>query len=517
MKLFSRLSPGQKAAWLIAAAAVLLALVAGGALLLRGGGRVVVNTQAQGDIPEPETAVPLAPIGDSRADRVQSVVIYSAGADGQMTAAVREISVTYDTTLAEAVVNAVLQTAAGQGGSTQGAGDIELLSLELSQGVATVNLSIDARRLEAERLHMLRAALVNSLLELRSVSYVNVLIDDREECIVNLPAGTMSRFDNDLSAMWLKASAEEQKFAAENQRGNVLTRNVTLYFGAPGGRYMLPEVRSVRIEDGDYLSEIVDQLLKGPSDTLRCERLLPSGSEYLRGEPEIVTAEDGSKIAVLSFGGEINDYLRRNEISTALALGSLTRSICGFVPEVEGVLCDIDGIMVTELYDADGQLMHSFGDGIMRRGDFDSLVGEVRTVYRASADSMVLIPEDAAMSRYDVDSPRALLRQLLEQPSAEGAASVRAIPAAVTDADILGVRVESDQVLINLSGAFYQACQGMSADSARAMVYSIVNTMCGLDGVKSVRLYFDGERVDYIAGAIYVRGPLLSNVGMVRG
>ena len=56
----------------------------------------------------------------------------------------------------------------------------------------------------------------------------------------------------------------------------------------------------------------------------------------------------------------------------------------------------------------------------------------------------------------------------------------------------------------------------MSADEARALVYSIVNTMCELPGIKSVRFYFDGERVDYLAGAICLRGPLMSNVGIVR-
>ena len=90
------------------------------------------------------------------------------------------------------------------------------------------------------------------------------------------------------------------------------------------------------------------------------------------------------------------------------------------------------------------------------------------------------------------------------------------MPDGVTDADVLGVRVERDQVLVNLSGAFYQACAGMRPERARALVYSIVNTMCSLDGIRSVRFYFDGERVDSLASAISMRGPLLSNSGIVQ-
>ena len=118
------------------------------------------------------------------------------------------------------------------------------------------------------------------------------------------------------------------------------------------------------------------------------------------------------------------------------------------------------------------------------------------------------------MPRYDVDNPRALLKLLMQQPLSAGLS--RATPDIVTDADTLGVRVENDQVLINLSGAFYQACQGLTSGRARTMVYAIVNTMCQMDGISGVRFYFDGERVESLASTISMRGPLMYNGGIVR-
>lgn len=507
MKLFDGLNRRQRTAWLIAGAVVLLAVVAGVALMLRSNRQVVLNADVVGQIPEPEAAVPLAPIGDSRADRVRSVVIYHPDAIGlNLVTDVREVTYGSDLTLEEAVVEAVLDELGAD------ADDIQLLSLEVSQRVATVNLSIDARMLDPEQLHSLRAALVNSLLELSDMDYVNVLINDREECIIQLPTGTLNRFGTELDAEWTQAASEQARF--DSDESAVLERYMTLYFGAAGGEYILPEVRSARIEGDDYLGAVVEQLLRGPDDTLTYSRLMPSDSEYLRRTPAIVVSDDGNRIAVLSFNGKIMEYFERNGISTALAMGALTRSICGFVPEVDGVLCDINGITLTELTDINGEVVYAFDDGIMRRSDFDSLVGEVARVYYPSGEPAVLKPYDIAVSRYDVDNPRALLKLLMEAPEDGGAR--RAMPQGVTDADVLGVRVDSDQVLINLSGAFYQACQGMSADEARALVYSIVNTMCELPGIKSVRFYFDGERVDYLAGAICLRGPLMSNVGIVR-
>ncbi|MDQ9746824.1 GerMN domain-containing protein, partial [Acinetobacter baumannii] len=81
-----------------------------------------------------------------------------------------------------------------QGLAALGASDIQLLSLEVAQGVATVNLSIDARRLEPERLHMLRAAIVDSLIELGGIDGVNVLIVPDGSCIMPSSRSSISTF-----------------------------------------------------------------------------------------------------------------------------------------------------------------------------------------------------------------------------------------------------------------------------------------------------------------------------------
>ncbi|MEG2857923.1 MAG: GerMN domain-containing protein, partial [Clostridia bacterium] len=238
------------------------------------------------------------------------------------------MAITSDTTLAEAVVKAVLASP-GEGLAPVANSDIQLLSLELSSGVATVNLSIDARRLDPERLQILRAAVVNSLIELQDIQYVNLLIDDREECILQLPAGTMSRFDTDLTALWAQASTEDARYESTESESRALSRDITLYFGASGLKYLLPEVRAVRIEGGDYLGGVLSQLFKGPGDTLNYERILPSGNECLREKPEIIVDEYGNKIAVISFTSAFSDYLKRNQIPTCLAFGSIVRTVCG--------------------------------------------------------------------------------------------------------------------------------------------------------------------------------------------
>ena len=78
MKSFNALTRRQKTAWIIAGAALMIAALAGVWLISGGSRQVVVNNDIVSSLPEPETAAPLAPIGDSRADRAISESVYYA-------------------------------------------------------------------------------------------------------------------------------------------------------------------------------------------------------------------------------------------------------------------------------------------------------------------------------------------------------------------------------------------------------------------------------------------------------
>jgi len=86
-------------------------------------------------------------------------------------------------------------------------------------------------------------------------------------------------------------------------------------------------------------------------------------------------------------------------------------------------------------------------------------------------------------------------------------------PAGVYYDDIPGVSLEDGIVSVNLSGNFYRQSQELDADRERAVVYSIVNTLCGLDGVTGVRFYIEGITAETLSGSIYLKSILLPNPG----
>jgi spore germination protein GerM len=77
------------------------------------------------------------------------------------------------------------------------------------------------------------------------------------------------------------------------------------------------------------------------------------------------------------------------------------------------------------------------------------------------------------------------------------------------------VRIEEGIALVNLSGNFYRSCQQMNEQAERNLVYALVNTLCGLDPVRKVRFFIDGQSVDALVTAVSLRGALLPNPGIV--
>lgn len=465
-------------------------------------------------LPEPEVSTPEAPMGDSRLEGNLSVGLYYVSEDGQALRQVwRQISLPSDKTLEEVVAENLLSTPEDTGLSTVVPYGTTLLWLEQSNGVVTVDLSIDARNVENEQaLLNMRAAFANTLCALDGVEYVNLLIGGQEEGILGMPMGTMTQNDGNLATLWAQVQADEARFIQGLEEERTLERYVTLYFPAQDNTYILPEVRKIVFTDENYEAALLDELLKGPSDNQGTKRLVPQDREILSAEPEIVISEDGFKQICFRFVPELRDLLNQAGVSEAQFFAALTYTMSGFVPELEGITAFIGEEAVLEIQQA-GQIQ-SFEDGVMRREDFHSAAGRQVKLYFANEDGgLKLITR--AMGQQSAASPRVLLYELFSGVRA-GEDALNVAPDGLMDTDILGVRIENGQALVNLSSNFYRCCQSLDAQAEQNLVYAMVNTLTELDGVKSVQFYIEGEVVDVLAQRIYIKAPLMRNPGIIN-
>lgn len=473
------------------------------------------GTSEEVALPEVVDVIPDTLTGDTRADQSYRVNLYYISSDlQQLVTIARVVRVSGgDESLAEKVMERLLEPSGSADGLAIAPEGTRLLSLEVAQGIATVNLSIEANESENEQRQVwMRAAITNTLTELGGIDAVNVLVGGMEESVLDMPVGTLKKTDGNLSGLYARYLADSERYqnAQTHDAAHALEREVTLYFAARLGDKLLPEARTVRFETEDYIGTLLTELMKGPVSTAHARSVLPVGtvqSGLLQRVPEIVTTEDGLRLIVLDFDANLLEEIDRMQIAPDQLYGALTLTLCRFVPEINGIAINLNGQQVNLL--GNGQ-----EDGYMTPASFVSAVGSLGRLYFSTEESR-LLAVDRVMAPQRTANPRALLEELIAGPLGSDANAYRVVPDGITGADILGVRVEGDLVMINLSSNFYRCCQSLSSLQERNLIYSIVNTMTELSGVRRVRFYVDDDGVDTLVKDVFLRSPLIRNPGLM--
>lgn len=363
--------------------------------------------------------------------------------------------------------------------------------LEVSCGVATVDLPARVRTLSQEMLFAVRMAIANTLTEFSEISYVNVLIGGREEGLdlgATLPVGTITRVDD------LDVGARYSRLYEQRLSPGGVTLLTTLYFPAAEGGLLLPEVRSIayaQVSPIEYLYTLLGELGKGAGLAL-CAQDVPAPMDYIEEMPEIVRTEDGYLAIELRMSGALTAALDAAGLAQETYLAMLTDTLMGFVPGVEGLRVSIGGETAAEL---------------ATRSEFGGCVGAPATLYAGNGDGLSRVRR--VLPEADADDARARLAALM-QLGEEGA-----LPAGLAQEDILAVYAGEETIAVNLSSRFRDALAGLGHRQERAAVYAMVNTLTEDTRAERVAFFFEGEQVETLAGELEMRGAFLRNPGMV--
>lgn len=472
----------------------------------------VSSPDTQVVMPTPADEAPEAPMGDG-ADSVRFLAsLYVPSADGQrLIAREMQIQRPADVSPVEFVLNALLLTLAGDVRSIVPEGT-RVLSVEESGDLVTVDLSLDARNTEGDQqATWLRAAIANTLTRLPGVKYVNVLSAGRQEGTFGLPNGASGGMNDDLTALWAQLLTEAELLEeTANPMNWELERTVFLYYASPDGELFAPEARTLRFTGEGYAEQLVQELLAASQGSARSP--FPSQGD-MQSEPALLVDDAlGRRIVMFSFEKGIEEALQAEGKSVYQLCGSLTLTLAGFLPGLDGVSIYVDGEALTLLETDSGAIEST--DGVWRREDFAGAVCGYQTLYWAGEEGglkKIVRP----VARAQAGSARAALSALMAGPKAweEGSAT---LPAGLTEADVLGIRISGGEALVNLSSNFYRCCQSFSALQEQLMVYSMVNALTDLDEVERVRFYVESEPVDTLVTTVFLRGALMRNPGLIR-
>lgn len=485
------------------------------AAILLGGCAGPVEERAMEDLSDLPVHVPAeAPVRDGAQEKRMLATLYFLSTDGAaLCPETREITAKGGESRAQAALEALLAGTTEPDAIWPELGEAKAeRMLEVSSGVATVNLPAHARTLDPQTLYAVRMAITNTLTEFPEISYVNVLIGGREEGLdlgATLPVGTMTREENlDVRAKYNRRY--EQRLSTQGV--SLLT---TLYFPSRDGGLLLPQVRSIsyaQVSPIEYLYTLLGEMGKGANGTLYA-REIPAPLDYIEEMPEIVRTEDGYLAIEIRLSSALDDALYASGLTRGIYMAMISDTLLGFVPGVEGLRISIgshwlDGIAAQ---DTPEEREVVFRQGLVTREAFQGYVGAPVTLYAMNEHTSGLQRLQRTIAQGLQRDPRERIYALMRLSHE----SIFALPERISAQDILAVELGEDVISVNLSDAFADALSKLEPDQERAAVYAMVNTLTeGMD-VSKVAFFFDGQQLSALAGELEMRGVFMRNPGMV--
>lgn len=478
--------------------------------------------------PDPELTLPpaaqnyVAPIGDAALEYTAEAVLYMPRHNSDHLIAVTSpVIFSASRPPAESLVRALLNhsstdTAATLGGSVSlslyGANPVEV-----SCNVATVNLAASALQLSRGDLYMAFQAIANTLTELPNIDYVNFLVVDRAvglDIANTLPMGAFSRsLGEDITAVY------EQKLTRrvsvnEDASSKTFSANATLYFPLQNTPGVLSEVRTCNFQNqlvSDMVITLLRELEKGPQRNNIDSPALPLLSEMLTIPPYMDYSDAlGGQVISLHFSFNLDEMLDAYNLTRANCMASLCYTLSTFFPGIAGITATIgdspvETLMLTNSFTSSVL----FDDYIQQRSDFAVLMYDLCTLYFANEHMTALLATQRPIPYYQIHNPRTLLQELAKGPQKyDHKQGLKAIMPdnSISDADILGLALLEDTMLVNFSQAFLTIGEDMSEQEERMLAYSMVNTLCDDQRIRRVSFFASGAVIEGFSGKIYWAG-----------
>ncbi|MBQ8200915.1 MAG: GerMN domain-containing protein [Clostridia bacterium] len=458
-----------------------------------------------------------APIGDVGLNHQSIAALYLPSLDGQQLLTFYEpLTLSHRQHPAETILRALLAHPGNSRVRSLG-GEVTLAlsgsnPVEVSGGVCTVNLAPSVLQLSTQDLYTVCLAISATLSETDGIRYVNLLVAGLPvsmDVTGYLPLGSVSaQTCMELPVLWEQLIARRTP-VGENPAAMPLTATATLYFPLTDGTGIVPEIRRLSFA-GQHPQQLVlgllDALAAG-ADELTNVAAMPDLPSMMLSSPEVTELDSGGKRVTLHFVGDVRSRIAAAGIDPACCFAAMVNTLTTFVPALQQVCIRVGDGALTSLHNAArGSLL--FPGGLHTRQDYAGYLMAQSTLYHL--ESGALHAHTVALPYRSVNDPRALLLTLAAAPAGH-----EVLPAGLTDADLLGLSVDGDTLLINLSARYAEIIRQSGMDQ-QLMAYAIVGSMCDNLHVNRIRFYFAGETLEHLGSDLVWSGEFLHNPGMLN-
>ncbi len=455
----------------------------------------------------PATQEYAAPIGDAALEYTASATLYLPMYHSNLLGALQtDVAFSAARPDAESLVRALLnQPETGSLSSLGGGVKLALYGVspvEQSRNVVTVNLAASALQMDRKALYIACQAITNTLTELNGIDYVNILVVDRAigmDIANTLPMGTFSRSVGvDVGAAYDQLLLRRVD-VTQTADAKPLSSEVTLYFPTLHSAGILSEVRTCSFSNQlpeNIVVTLLQELASGSRTGLNTPEL-PLLADMLLTKPAIVDTEESGQLITLDFAYTLDEMLNAHGVSRASCMASICYTLCTYFPGISGIKVTIgdqpvETLMLTDHFESSVTFHHQ----VLRRSDFATLLYDECQLTFTNAEGEALVSVIRPVPYYQARHPRTLLQELAKGPkpcdSRQDTLAVM-LPDAIDDAAIIGLALEGNTLLVNLSAKFQDAFNGETEQAERMLAYALVNTLAQSSRIQLVHFFIAGN------------------------
>jgi|GEM_PF-736610 len=297
--------------------------------------------------------------------------------------------------------------------------DVELVGIEYSGNVVTVNLSEEYGEMFGAELAAANVCTVLTLCGIDGVSEVSITVNGKPH-----PALSVDRLSAD-SVVTGDLSLKPVEFQA------------LLYFSDGNSEYVVEEHKNIIIRENESIAKyVVEELIKGPDE----DSIAEGYKRIIHPDTKLLKIETINNICYVNFSKEFLEGIRKSRAVEVQTLYSITNSLCA-----------LDGINGVQ-YLVEGERI--YGNEVMRRNDtvigayYDPSISE--TLYIVSSDGKYLesLPvRIEAITGYELE--RLIVEKLISGIDGYGFLSM--IPKGTM---LLGIDIDRYTCIINFSKEF---------------------------------------------------------------
>ena len=366
--------------------------------------------------------------------------------------------------------------------------DCTLDKVESLYNVENVYISSSVEHMESTYYTFALAA-ANALYNFSGKAYVNLYVNGKPLSYEGNPVGCVS-YNQGIVA---------DENSALIQKNISKSYNAALYFLDESGEFLVPEIRNIDFKTEDYAKTIVDELLNGPQTMYYCKQSVNESLSVV-GDTAVRENEDGTRILVINLNKSLN-LLSSQDKKTSV--GAIVYSVLGFMPNIDGIKFTANG--------------KDFEENIYTKNDFADMLGNEITLYFANEAGIVLSGVNRTVLQSRAGLPQTILEELIKGPQkGEGDNLVAVFPEGVDEYDINQVYIAGDIAVVNFSSGILSRTQEMTEEQEKIMIYSVVDSLTNLQGIKSVQFLIDGNVTDNLCGYIDISDPILKNPGIIK-